>query len=137
ADRIGELGAAADEFLARGIVVEGFLGERADQKLQELGVDPRRLDGLWRLFGHGSSYWIVESVPAPPRASSISVRAISASARVFRSGASRSACFSRTPNGLIMHSAFTSASLGACSIPFQSTRTSADSTKSRRAFTTH
>jgi hypothetical protein len=62
--------------------------------------------------------------------------AISTSARLFRSGASRSACFSRGPKGLIMHKALTSASFGASSIPFQSTFTSAASTKLRSALRT-
>src|SRR3954452_24287543 len=55
-------------------------------------------------------------------ASSISVTATRISARVFRSGASNSACFSGGPYGDIMASALTSASLGALSMPSQSAR---------------
>ena len=39
ADRVGELGGAADQLLALGVVFERRLGQRADQNLQELRIE--------------------------------------------------------------------------------------------------
>jgi len=58
--------------------------------------------------------------PLPGYFKKLSVIATRRSARVFKSSASSKACFSRMPNGAIIESAFTSASLPAALMPFQS-----------------
>src|SRR5260221_9098556 len=101
ADRVGELGGAADQLLALGVIFERRLGERADQDLEEL-----RIDGAGGPDAVAHRGWVAHCSerPLPPgsRASDISVMATSVSARPRRAGASRRACFSAVPNGAIM-----------------------------------
>src|SRR6266700_6280836 len=57
ADRIGELGGARDQLLLGGVVFERALGQRADQDLEQLGIDAA--DGtVGRCGGHaGLRFW--------------------------------------------------------------------------------
>src|SRR6185312_12768583 len=136
ADREGELGAARDQLLPVGVVFERPLGQRADQDFQQLRIDRAGGRPVWRGGGHRENS-VHALIPRARRehaspycnggspsvfflARSISVMATRISARVFRSGASSSACFSAAPNGDIMARAFTSASFGAFSMPSQS-----------------
>src|SRR5215204_552816 len=99
ADRVGELGRAGDQLLLLGVIFQRALGQRADQDFQEL-----RIDAAERSVGDGgahdfslSRYCNGVSSVDPVLASSISVSATSTSARVLRSCASKSACFSADP----------------------------------------
>src|SRR5262249_35387470 len=109
-DRVGELGGAADQLLALGVVFERRLGERTDQDLEKLRVDDAgRADGI----AHPSPHCNERLPPPSLRASDVSVIATSVSARLLRSGASSSACFSMVPKGAIMASALTKVSFEA------------------------
>src|SRR5579875_474759 len=114
ANGIGKLGLARDQLLPFGVVFERALRQRTDENLQQFRIDAARgtfggrRGGHGRLPGHsatgivkrgdrGYGYWSFDSLTAFFLASSISVIAIRTSARVFRSGASRRACFSAVP----------------------------------------
>ncbi|EGE57265.1 hypothetical protein RHECNPAF_4460036 [Rhizobium etli CNPAF512] len=114
ADRIGKARLFRNQFVVFAIVGQPALGERADQELQQFRIDAAQF------FVHGRVYCRTVSESPKTRASTISVMAISVSARVLRSGASRRACFSAGPNGDIMASELTSVRLLARSTLSQS-----------------
>src|SRR3990172_9176937 len=99
ADRESQARGAADQLLARRIVNELGLGARAHQDLEQARVDAVGACRRLGLIGHGLGLLHCSVVPGPsgPAASSISAKAIKASARALRLGASSSACFSSEP----------------------------------------
>src|SRR5262249_50330916 len=111
ADRIGELGGTRDQLLLLRVIFQRRLGDRAHQDFEQLRVDA--VGGpVGRGVAHGCAHGTklhMNSKAARPRhcngvspsvlalASSISVTATRISARILRSGASSSACFSAAP----------------------------------------
>ncbi len=67
ADRVGELGGAADQLLPGGIVFQGALGQRATRISRSLGSTRVRLDGLCQVVCSSvvRTYCIVGSGPSP------------------------------------------------------------------------